>query len=320
MRSDYTQPPFDRSPTNGFRLATYPGIDQKLSQARLPIPETPPPDLLHAKPVPDDVFAVYRRMYTYDRTPLNANVESADTTPNWIRQKIAFDAAYGHERMILYLYLPKTVKRPLQTIVYFPGSAAAVFKSVDQWRTIHLDFLIKSGRAFAFPMYKGTFERIDGPRLDAAGLDMARRARFLQVALDLRRSIDYLETRSEVDSSKLAYYGYSWGSRVGPMMLAVEPRLKAAILYIAGISFQRSQPEVDELNFVSRVKVPVLMLSGRFDEVFPLETSAKPMFQLLGTPPDKKKHVISDGGHFVPRPQFIRETLDWLDRYLGPVR
>lgn len=62
------------------------------------------------------------------------------------------------------------------------------------------------------------------------------------------------------------------------------------------------------------------MLSGQLDDDFPLETSARPFFQLLGTPDEYKKHVTAEGGHFVPRPILIRETLDWLDRYLGPVK
>ena len=53
---------------------------------------------------------------------------------------------------------------------------------------------------------------------------------------------------------------------------------------------------------------------------FPVETAQRPMFRLLGTPPDKKRQVISEGGHFVPRTQLVKETLDWLDRYLGPVQ
>ncbi len=44
------------------------------------------------------------------------------------------------------------------------------------------------------------------------------------------------------------------------------------------------------------------------------------MFDLLGTPPEHKRHVIAEGSHYVPRPVLIRETLDRLDRYLGPVR
>ena len=44
------------------------------------------------------------------------------------------------------------------------------------------------------------------------------------------------------------------------------------------------------------------------------------MFRLLGTPPDRKRQVIFEGGHFVPRTGLVKETLDWLDRYLGPAR
>ncbi len=87
---------------------------------------------------------------------------------------------------------------------------------------------------------------------------------------------------------------------------------------MAGLYFDNVQPEVDPVTFLPRVAVPTLMLSGELDSGFPLETSAKPFFRLIGTP--QKKHVIAPGGHFVPRSIFIRETLDWLDRYLGPVR
>jgi len=44
------------------------------------------------------------------------------------------------------------------------------------------------------------------------------------------------------------------------------------------------------------------------------------MFVLLGTPPADKKWVVYDGGHFVPRDQLVKETLAWLDRYLGDVK
>jgi len=62
------------------------------------------------------------------------------------------------------------------------------------------------------------------------------------------------------------------------------------------------------------------MLNGRYDDTFPLETSQLPLFQFLGTPVNDKKHVIYEGGHSVfPRPDAVRESLDWLDKYLGPV-
>lgn len=55
--------------------------------------------------------------------------------------------------------------------------------------------------------------------------------------------------------------------------------------------------------------------------IFPVESSQLPLFRLLGTPAEHKRHVIfEDAGHVPPRLDVIREILGWLDRYLGPVK
>jgi hypothetical protein len=77
-------------------------------------------------------------------------------------------------------------------------------------------------------------------------------------------------------------------------------------------------PEVDPVNALPRVQVPTLMFSGEFDPMVPRDNRTR-YFSLIGVPPDQKKHVIAIGGHFIPRDLVIRETLDWLDRYLGKV-
>ena len=102
-------------------------------------------------------------------------------------------------------------------------------------------------------------------------------------------------------------------------MIAIEPRFKSAVLTLAGLPLQRTLPEIDPFNYAPRVTVPLLLMSGRYDWDFPLEASARPLFQLLGTPPEHKRHVVGDGGHFIPRDQLVREVLDWFDRYMGPV-
>lgn len=73
------------------------------------------------------------------------------------------------------------------------------------------------------------------------------------------------------------------------------------------------------MNFLPRIHMPVLMLSGKYDSVFPYELSQLPFLHLLGTPAADKRHVVFEGGHFLPRPQMVKESLDWLDRYLGSV-
>ena len=133
------------------------------------------------------------------------------------------------------------------------------------------------------------------------------------------RSIDYLETRSDINGQKLAYFGVSWGAWTAPIILAVEERLKTGILYVGGLR-SSGLPEVNPINFVTRVKAPILMLNGKYDMSFSLENSVKPMYDLLGTPDEDKELKVYEMDHFVPLNELIRETLTWLDRYLGPVR
>ncbi len=60
--------------------------------------------------------------------------------------------------------------------------------------------------------------------------------------------------------------------------------------------------------------MPVLMLNGRDDFGSSAESSQKPPFALLCTPPDQKQHVIVEGGHAPPRLDMIRHILGWLDQ------
>jgi hypothetical protein len=83
---------------------------------------------------------------------------------------------------------------------------------------------------------------------------------------------------------------------------------------------ESARPEVDPVNFLPRVKQPVIMLNGKYDHFFPVESAQKPFFRLLGTSPDSKRYVLYEGGHFVPKTQFIAESLAWLDKYFGPAR
>jgi len=181
---------------------------------------------------------------------------------------------------------------------------------------VHAFAAAKNGRAVLFPIYKGTFER--GPVIRSQMTIRRWVELYEKIFKDLGRSIDYLETRQDIDSKKLAYYGLSWGAMNGAIAPAVEDRLKASILTNGGLDFGYA-PQIDQINYVARVKIPTLMLNGKFDMLFPYETNIKPMFDLLGTPKDQKDLKLYDTGHFVPRNKLIEETLNWLNRYLGPV-
>jgi hypothetical protein len=63
------------------------------------------------------------------------------------------------------------------------------------------------------------------------------------------------------------------------------------------------------------------MISGRYDDVLPLDSSQLPLFRLLGTSTRDKKLFVYEGGHGeFPHPEAPRECLEWLDKYLGRVQ
>lgn len=101
---------------------------------------------------------------------------------------------------------------------------------------------------------------------------------------------------------------------------AIEPRITASVLAGGGLTRAKIPPEVDPFNFAPRIRVPTLMINGRNDFTNPLASSQVPLFELLGLPPDRKRHAILEGGH-IPDSlhDLMREALDWFDRYLGPI-
>jgi dipeptidyl aminopeptidase/acylaminoacyl peptidase len=268
------------------------------------------------RPVGDEAFRAILSMYAFDPAPLDDRLEALDdSAPHWRRETVSFRAAYGDERVPAYVYLPRQGRPPYQAVVYWPGADAFFLRSSENLRTLDFDFLVRSGRAVIFPVYQGTYERRGG----AEGGPNAWRDRIILGMKDLRRAVDYLAGRSDIDEERIAYYGLSSGANRGPIALALEPRLKTAILVAGGLWYQPRAPEVETLNFAPRIRQPVLMINGRYDFDEPYETLQLPLFRLLGTPAGHKRHVVLDSGHVPPRNDTIRESLAWLDHYLGPV-
>jgi formylglycine-generating enzyme required for sulfatase activity/dienelactone hydrolase len=322
-----TNDPFDRSPANGFRLVRSLERDSNTALLDAPAPRGER-DYTQAQPVSDAEFRAFAPIYDYDHTPLNVRVEVRDSSnADWIRETVTFDATYG-ERIMAHVVLPKRARPPYQTVVFLPGGNA-FSPGPSEVLLQFLPFLPNSGRAVIYPVLRNTFERITDPAMFASGAvhnmsgelmgPNTYRDQLVMMMKDLRRTVDYLATRSDIDSTKLAYLGYSWGARIGPIALGVERRFKLAVLHIGGLMTAPRRPEVDEFNFLPRVRVPTLVLSGRYDDVFPLDRTVLPFVQLLGTPAESKRHMVYPTQHFLPRDQQIAETLNWLDAHFGTV-
>ncbi|MEX2528842.1 MAG: hypothetical protein WEA09_14520 [Gemmatimonadota bacterium] len=200
--------------------------------------------------VSDEVFEVFRRLYAFDDGPLNATVESVDSSSlDWDVHLLSFDAAYGDERVQARLYFPKpqTAAPPYQAVIYFPGSDGLTLRSSDGLTAqTYFDFVPRSGRVLVLPIYKGSYERYTGVAEPGTGGSTAQihawRDQVVRWVQDLRRTVDYLETRDDVDATRLAYLGLSLGARYAPIFLALEDRFDAAILVAGGFAYADGLP------------------------------------------------------------------------------
>jgi dienelactone hydrolase len=181
------------------------------------------------------------------------------------------------------------------------------------------DYILQSGRAVMYPIYQNTYERKVHFHLPSA-------SQSIQITTDqfkdAARSLDYLATRPDIDSSRLAYLGVSAGAAKGVINVEMlQNRLKTGIFLDGGYFLDPPTPGADQAEFAPRLKIPILMVNGRYDYVFNVETAQNPLFNMLGTPAADKKHVLLDTAHDVTdrRPQLVHAVLDWLDRYLGHV-
>jgi dienelactone hydrolase len=309
------QSPLAREEMNGFRLMVSLD-DTNLALAREPLDRLNR-DYFSEHPVSDEIFEVYRRLYAYDATALNDEMVAREEVERWTREEVELDAAYGNERFTIFLYLPRGAEPPYRPIVYFPGSDPIYYRENPAADRFLFSFLITSGLAVLFPVYKGTFERGSELKSDIQNETNAYREHVIQWSKDLGRSIDYLETRSDIVMDQLGYVGFSWGSAMAPVMLAMEARVKASVLISGGLVLQATQPEVDPFNFLPRVGAPTLMINSPNDYFYPLESSQRPFYEFLGAEP--KDRVLLEGGHLPPMNDVARETLDWFDQYLAVV-
>ena len=57
----------------------------------------------------------------------------------------------------------------------------------------------------------------------------------IQRTKDFFRSVDYLESRTDIDHDRLGFYGVSSGVSAAPRLLALEKRIKVAVAIGGGL-------------------------------------------------------------------------------------
>ncbi len=273
----------------------------------------------HAPVSSQTEFRASRARYTYEKTPLRAEVVETRDAEQWRRDEISFDGHSG-ERVRAFLYLPKNARPPYQAVHYLAGAAwfAGVPVTEIVETTERLAPYIRGGRAIFLVVLKGFAGR---EPVGAYGqLEMGSKEHqevLMGWAIDMQRGMDYLETRPEIDRRRIAFWNDST-VEFGAVFAAVDHRY-ASVLLIGGGSYAQWQhlaPEVNPLHFAPHIRAPKLLLNGRYDDGCPERTSVEPLFRLLREP---KKRATFEGGH-VPAPEIAVPLINtWFNETLGPV-
>ena len=136
---------------------------------------------------------------------------------------------------------------------------------------------------------------------------------------ELRRGLDVLETRKDLDTTRISFLAPSAGSWAGLILVGLESRYRSVTFvgtHISPIEITTA-PAASRINFAPRITAPKMMVQGRYDESAPLTTHAEPLFKLFREP---KRLEVFEGSHIPPPEVAVPLITHWLDETLGPVR
>jgi dienelactone hydrolase len=266
-----------------------------------------------------------RKLFSYDVTaPLNLQ-KTLQSTPNGVEvSAISYDSPDGG-RVTGLLFDPVTRSSLRPAIVLQHGTGQGAIDVSD------------AGRIYA--EYGAVVIAIDAPfsRRSPSGLMVFPEDRDEQIQLmkDLQRAVDVLRSRPNVDKTRIAYVGFSYGGAMGVQFVGIERRLKAAALVVADAGlvthstgslfksisglpcsrragWMRAMTPIEPIRFIGNANVPLLFQNGRFDEFVPPTNAA----ELHAAAPEPKTIQWYDGGHGLTA-QANADRLKWLQDMIG---
>jgi len=208
----------------------------------------------------------------------------------------------------------------LQVIHFAPAADVdGGFRTLPDSIESRLSPFIRGGRAIFSVVLEGYVGR---PRPPGFEQPDSRSDEFVDYVVrrvtELRRGLDYIETRPDLDHERIAFMANSAGNWTGVILTALEPRYRSVLFVGTGIR-PRSISDAaaaNRINFAPRIAPPKLMLHGRYDENMPLKSEGEPLFRLLREP---KRLQIYEGGHVPPTDVYVPAVKKWLDETLGAV-
>lgn len=315
--------PMTRDPQTGFRLIQRmqkipePNLDESLAATNTWDPQI--------EPVSDEVYRVLIEQFSY--TPVLSVATTIEQVGTSRIKRERVDLAYPDSNQIqsYFVLTPKQKRPPFQPVLVFPNlDYFRLRQDTDPLKVWSgAEVIVEGGRAVILPLYYGMNERYSG----FTEMEGDAQAGYLREAVvtwrqEIGQVIDHLETRRDMDTSRLVAWGVSYGAVLGLPALAAEPRFKGMLLMFGGLLPDKLPAIASAVNYLPRITVPVLMVNGRFDATFPHGTSQQSLFDHLGTPAELKEWYVYEGGHSTYEGELeagvILKSVNWLESRFGP--
>jgi dienelactone hydrolase len=269
------------------------------------------------------------QVYDYDRTiPLEARIVERIEKEGTVREKVVFRGVQGF-LVPGYLEMPaeKTSPRPCVLLLHgWSGSKDHFWKDggyisggevrrsllAAGYAVLALDAQCHGDRIAA-----NDFAPVNHYRdPDVEGLQrkgyFSQQEIYIQTTRDYRRAIDYLESRTDIDTTRIGMLGYSMGGAQTFLLTGVDPRIRAAVSCCAPADTSRFSPIAPQ-NFTAAIgDRPFLMIMGRTDTMCPVP-SAQGVLDLI--PSTRKQLVFLEAGHRLPA-DYVPQAIEWLREHL----
>lgn len=267
-----------------------------------------------------------RSTFAYDTTAPLGLVATVESQGNGVTiSRITFRSARGGEATG-YLAVPSG-SGPFPAIVVQHGMPGSARGSMGDTR-------LASEHGAVLIAIDAHWNNRSGGVIDFTPRDSVEQVRLI---VDIRRAVDYLISRSDVDRNRIAYWGVSYGGAMGALVAGVEPRFKTLILTVAdgGLINHFTGPEdvngmfdqqscdakrawinamlpIEPIRFIGLARAPLLMQSGRTDVLVPRGDAER----LQRVAPADKQVTWYDAGHGLP-PEAHTERVNWLREHIG---
>lgn len=280
--------------------------------------------------VGEEGFQILKQIYDYDATiPLEARIVEKVPKDQLEREKVVFRGVNGF-LVPGYFQLPPQRTGPVPCVLLLHGWSG----SKEHWWTDHnyisgglvRKALLEAGFAvFALDaqchgdrISVNDFAPVNHYREESLGVVQRKgyltlREIYIQTTRDYRRALDYLQTRTEIDSQRIGVFGYSMGGAQAYLLTGVEPRIRATVSCCAPRDEQRYSPVAPQNFFPGLGDRPFLTVMGRSDPLCPVQ-HAQAMHER--NPSSRKEFLLLDAEHKFP-PEYVAPAVAWLRRALS---